>query len=62
MNNTQLTEAQICDLRNQGLLESSEFAYKAGDLIIAEDPVSGKKRVIGQSSIIVENSKRILKG
>jgi len=43
MNNTQLTEAQICDLRNQGLLESSEFAYKAGDLIIAEDPVSEKR-------------------
>jgi len=44
------------------LVNESEFAYRAGDLIIAEDPVTGEKRVIGKTSMLAESSKKLLKG
>ena len=63
MDNTMLNETQIATLRSSGLLQEGEFAYKAGDLIVAENPVSGEKRVVGPAAaILVENNKRILKG
>ena len=42
MNNTQLNENEIRDLRQRGLINAEEFAFKAGDLIIAENPVTGE--------------------
>lgn len=62
MKNTQLTEAQIANLRQTGLVNEGEFAYQAGDLIVAEDPVTGEKRVIGKSTMLTENTKKLLKG
>jgi len=62
MNNVQLTEKETADLRNRGLILETEFAYKAGDLIIAEDPTTGKKRVVGQTSTLSEGNKRVLRG
>ena len=62
MNNVQLTERELIDLRDRKLILESEFAYKAGDLIVAENPVTGKKRVIGQASMLTETTRRILKG
>ena len=63
MKNQTLSETQIISLRSRGLLHSEEFAYTAGDLVIAENPVTGEKRVLGQSTaVLVETNKRILKG
>ena len=62
MNNTQLNENEIRDLRARGLIKTEEFAFKAGDLIIAENPVTGEKRVIGQTSMLAESARRVLKG
>lgn len=62
MNKTQLTEVQISNLREAGLIKETEYAYRAGDLIVAEDPVTGSRRVIGQSTVLSENNKRVLKG
>ena len=63
MNNETLTETQISQLRTRGLLSEGEFAYKAGDLVVAEDPVTGDKRVLGQAStVLTESNKRVLRG
>tara|TARA_B100000131_G_C17992071_1_gene562990 strand:- start:352 stop:543 length:192 start_codon:yes stop_codon:yes gene_type:complete len=58
----QLTSEQIEELRAKSLLKETEYAYKAGDLLIAEDPTSGEKRIIGQASLLTETSRRVLKG
>ena len=57
-----LTEAEIADLRSRNLVEPSEFAYRAGDLIVAENPVTGEKRVVRKNTMLSENNKRVLKG
>lgn len=63
MNNEALNEAQLNDLRTRGLLNEGEFAYRAGDLVVAENPVTGDKRVLGQvSSVLAESNKRVLRG
>ncbi len=62
MNNTQLSELEISDLRERGLISIEEFAYRAGDLIVAENPVSGEKRVVGKAALLTESVRKILKG
>ena len=58
-----LSEVQLSNLRQRGLITSTEIAFFAGDLLIAENPVTSEKRVVGQSSLIVENqNRRVLKG
>lgn len=63
MSDLPLREDQLSGLREKGILSEKEIAYKAGDLVIAENPVSGEKRVLGKvTSLLVESNKRILKG
>ena len=62
MKNQTLTAKETDDLRSKRLINESEFAYKAGDLIVAENPVTGQKRVIGKITILSETSRRVLKG
>lgn len=57
-----LTESQVEDLRSRGLINTNEFAYKAGDLIVAEDPTTGTRRIVGQTNTLSESNKRVLKG
>ena len=41
----------------------NEIAYRAGDLVVAENPVTGDKRVLGQAAtVLTESNKRVLKG
>ena len=61
--NIQLTNTQLAGLRDKGLIERSEIAFIAGDLLIAENPVTTERRVIGDASLLTEASnKRVLKG
>ena len=62
MSQETLTEAQVEDLRSRGLIGENEFAYKAGDLIVAEDPTTGSKRIVGQTNTLTESNKRVLRG
>lgn len=59
---TPLTEEQLNQLRKNNLIESNETAYKVGDLIIAENVLTKQTRVATQTSFLVENNKRVLKG
>ena len=63
MSNVSLEHGQLSNLRDRGLLKEEEIAYKAGDLLIAENPITGEKRVLGQTvAILTESTKRVLKG
>ena len=54
---------QIADLRESGILKESEYAYLAGDLVIAEDVTSSSKRVLGKAAeLLHEGKKRVLLG
>lgn len=61
---TNLTQAQIDDLRRRGLIESKETAFLAGDIVVALDPVTSTKRHLGSASVLLTESsnKRVLKG
>ena len=62
MPNEQLKLNETQYLRDHKLIRETEYAYRAGDLIIAEDPVTGEKRVVGQTGILTESNRRVLKG
>ena len=58
-----LTNSQMAELRQRGLIESTEVAFLAGDLLIAENPVTTERRVVGESKLLSESTnKRVLKG
>jgi len=62
MKNEQLTAEETDYLRRSNLLNDNEFAYKAGDLVIAENPETGDKRIITRANLLNESNKRVLKG
>lgn len=64
MNTQQMLQpTQINALRERKLLNENEYAYIAGDLVIAEDVTLSTKRVIGKASeILHEGKKRVLLG
>jgi hypothetical protein len=59
-----LTAEQANSLRGQGMLSVQEFAYVAGDLVVAENAVTGEKRILGKTEMILleSSNKRVLKG
>ena len=63
MSNEQLNAEELKLLREKNFVKESEFAYRAGDLIIAENVKSGEKRIVGSAvSLLSETNRRILKG
>ena len=54
-----ILEQQLNELRNTGVSSETEIAYKVGDLLVAEDVVTGAKRVVNGAPGI---GKRVLKG
>ena len=57
-----LPSVQLEVLRSRGLITSQEIAFITGDLLIAENVVSNERRVVGESTLITESNKRVLKG
>jgi len=55
-----LLESELIQMRKMGALSESEVAYHVGDLLVAEDVVSGTKRIVESSTPV--STKRILKG
>jgi hypothetical protein len=62
-NHQPLTPSQLATLRQRGIIENTEHAFVAGDLLVAENPVTSERRIVGEASLITESSnKRVLKG
>lgn len=49
-------------LRQKGIIAESEIVTVEGDLYVAENVLSGAKRVISVGNVLNENSKRVLLG
>jgi hypothetical protein len=60
---TLLNAQQMKQLRELSKITSDEFAYVAGDLLVAENIKTSEKRVLGQAATILsESNRRVLKG
>jgi len=57
-----LSEDQVRVLRESGALLKNEIAFRAGDLIVAENVVTGEKRVLDEARKILSESRGLLKG
>jgi isocitrate dehydrogenase len=56
-----LTQDQLSSLRSNGDISSNEIAWVSGDLVVAENVLTGDKRILFESAALTEG-KRILKG
>ena len=55
----QLSDENLKVLRSEGIILDDDIAYKSADLLIAENVVSGKKRVLGsQRQFILKEEKK----
>lgn len=58
-----LSAHQMNQLRELNKIDRDEYAYVAGDLLIAENVKTSEKRVLGPAAeVLNESNKRILKG
>lgn len=59
-----LTDIEQNLLRQRGIITVSEVAKRVGDLLVAEDVTSGKRRVIENAAVLAEvaPSRQVLKG
>ena len=61
-----LSDLQLKNLRDKGVINESEVAYQSGDLIVAEDVVTKNRRIINTKieELVEESSssRRLLKG
>ncbi len=58
----EISQSQLAELRRSKTLSPDEYAYIAGDLVVAENATNGTKRVIGNVSLLTESDRRVLKG
>ena len=60
---TLLSANQMRKLRDTNTIMQDEYAYVAGDLVVAENVKKSEKRVLGEvTAILQEESKRVLRG
>ncbi len=57
-----LPQDVLRDLRNAGVLSNDEIALKAGDIMIAENVITRQRRIIQGQDVMIESTKKILKG
>jgi len=57
-----LTPEQLTVLRERGMISKEEVAFITGDLLIAENALTNERRVVGESDLINESNRRVLKG
>jgi|ETNmetMinimDraft_2_1059921.scaffolds.fasta_scaffold637798_2 hypothetical protein len=57
-----LTENELKKLREAHILEKDEIAFQSGDLFVAENVCTRKRRIIEVNKILGESGRKILKG
>jgi hypothetical protein len=64
LNTKQMLQAeQITQLRQKGVINEREYAYIAGDLLVAENVTTSEKRVIGNAQdVLTEGTRQVLRG
>ncbi len=56
-----LSNENIQELRQKGILHEDEIALSSGDLIVAENVVTKERRILEKVNLS-ENKRRVLKG
>jgi hypothetical protein len=57
-----VTNADLEKLREKGLIEQNEVAFVAGDVVVAENVITRERRVLSTGTLLLESTRRILKG
>ena len=58
-----LSEANLSILRDRGVIHNTEIVYKNVDFLIAENVVTGERRLLDESALtIISEEKQLLKG
>jgi hypothetical protein len=58
----QVSESDLDQLRKKGLIELHEVALIVGDVLIAENVLTKERRFLDVGNLLLESTKRILKG
>ena len=58
----QVSESDLNQLRQKGLLKLNETALIVGDVMIAENLLTKERRILDVGNLLLESTKRILKG
>jgi len=58
----QVSESDLNQLRQKGLLKLHEIALIVGDVMIAENMLTKERRILDVGNLLLESTKRILKG
>tara|TARA_R110001592_G_scaffold58770_1_gene177877 strand:- start:31342 stop:31539 length:198 start_codon:yes stop_codon:yes gene_type:complete len=65
MSSNVLTDSQLANLRQTGVITDQEIALLEGDILVAKNVVTEERRIIGNSSDLLSegsDNKRVLKG
>ena len=57
-----VTNADLEKLREKGVITQNEIAFVAGDVVVAENVVTRERRVLSTGALLLESTRRILKG
>lgn len=55
-----LTDADVAKLLAAGKVTSNERVLLEGDIVIAVDPVTGTRRIVDTTGLIIEGTRRLL--
>tara|TARA_Y100000310_G_scaffold58621_1_gene53965 strand:- start:2613 stop:2798 length:186 start_codon:yes stop_codon:yes gene_type:complete len=58
----QVSESDLNQLRQKGLLKLNETALIVGDVMIAENLLTKERRILDVGNLLLESTRRILKG
>ena len=58
----QVSEADLTQLRQKGLLKAHEIALIVGDVTLAENVLTKERRILDTGNLLLESTKKILKG
>ena len=58
----QVSESDLSQLRQKGLIKLHEIALIVGDVMIAENLLTKERRILDVGNLLLESTKRILKG
>jgi len=57
-----ITEKDVETLRQKGLLNVHEVALIVGDVLIAENVLTKERRILETGGLLLESTKKVLKG
>jgi|TARA_Y100000034_G_scaffold62304_1_gene75579 hypothetical protein len=57
-----VSDDDLKKLRSSGLITQKEVAFVSGDVVIAENVITRERRVLNTGSLLLETTRRILKG